>query len=70
MGTAESFSAMFLKGDNFRDFLFAYLEDEVFPNCSLLLKQRICSNRSKFFALRVDYNLGRLHPNRSKFFSL
>ena len=31
MGTPPSFSTMFSKGDNFCDFLFAYLEDEVFP---------------------------------------
>ena len=31
MGTPPSFSAMFSKGDNFCDFWFAYLEDEVFP---------------------------------------
>ena len=30
MGTPQSFSAMFSKGDNFCEFLFAYLEDEVF----------------------------------------
>ena len=30
LGTSPTFSAMRLKGDNFRDFLFAYLEDEVF----------------------------------------
>ena len=29
MGTSLSFSAMFSKGDNFRDFLFDYLKDEV-----------------------------------------
>ena len=28
MGPPPSFSAMFSKEDNFRDFLFAYLEDE------------------------------------------
>ena len=39
MGTSPSFSAMFLKGDNFRDFLFAYLEDKVFPKWGLLLKE-------------------------------
>ena len=31
-----------LEGDNFHDFLFAFLEDEVFPKWSLLLKERIC----------------------------
>ena len=31
MGSLLSFSAMFSKGNNFRDFLFAYPENEVFP---------------------------------------
>ena len=31
MGTSPTFSARISKGDNFRDFLFAYLEDKVFP---------------------------------------
>ena len=31
MGTPQSFSAMFSKGDNCCDFLFVYLDDEVFP---------------------------------------
>ena len=29
---------MFLKGDNFLDFLFAYLQDKDFPNWGLVLK--------------------------------
>ena len=37
MGTPTSFSAMFSKGDNFQDFLFAHLEDEVFQKWGLLL---------------------------------
>ena len=32
MGTLPSLSAIFSKGDNFRNFLFAYQEDEVFQN--------------------------------------
>ena len=40
---------IFTKGNNkFSDFLFASLVDEA-PNRGLLLKGRICSNRSKFF---------------------
>ena len=54
MGVPPSFSAMFSKGDNFRDFLFAYLEDDVFPKWSLLLKERICSKGSKVFPLLDD----------------
>ena len=41
MGTPPSFSAMFSKGDNFFYFLFAYLEDKVFPKMGLLLKERL-----------------------------
>ena len=36
MGTPQSFPAMFSKGDNFRDFPFAYLEGAVFPKWNLL----------------------------------
>ena len=39
---------------NFCDFLFAYVEDVVFPKWGLLLKERICSSWSKFFSVRVD----------------
>ena len=42
-GCTSIFSAMFSKGDNFCDFLFAYLVDEVFPKCGLRLKESICS---------------------------
>ena len=51
MATPTSVSAMFSKGDNFNDSLFAYLEDEVFPKWGLLLKGTICSSGSKFFPL-------------------
>ena len=57
MGTPPSFSAMFSKGDNFCDSLFAYLEDEVFPKLGLLLKERIFSYGSKFCPLLDDSNL-------------
>ena len=56
MVTPASFSAMCSKGDNFPDFLFAYLQDEVFQKRDLLLKERICSEGNKFFSLRVDPN--------------
>ena len=39
LSTPPSFSAMFSKGDNSRDFLLAYLEEEVFPKWGLLLKE-------------------------------
>ena len=46
--TPSSFSTMFSKGDNFCDFLSAYLQDEIFLKWGLLLKERI---GSKFFSL-------------------
>ena len=49
--TPPSFSAMFSKGDDFHDFLFAYLEDKDFPKWGLLVKERICSDGSKSFSL-------------------
>ena len=50
MGTPTFFS-MFTKGENSHDFLIAYLEDEVFSKWGLLLKERICSDGSKFLPL-------------------
>ena len=52
--TPQSFSTIFSKGDNFHNFLFAYLEDKVFQKWDLLLKERICSSGSKFHSLRLD----------------
>ena len=54
MGTPLSISTMFSKGDKFRDFLSAYLQHEFFPKWGLLLRERICSDGSKFFSLIVD----------------
>ena len=53
-GYTAIFFSMFSKGGNFRNFPFAYLEDEIDPKWGLLLKERICSDGSKFFSLRVD----------------
>ena len=39
MGIPTSISALFSKGDNYCDFLFAYLEDEVLSKWGLLLKE-------------------------------
>ena len=39
MGTPSSFSAMFSKGDNFHDFLFAYMENENFKMGSILKRK-------------------------------
>ena len=49
MGKQPCFSAMFSKGDHFRDSQFAYLEDEVFPKWGLFLKKRICSDGANSF---------------------
>ena len=38
------------------DFLFAYLEDEDFAKRGLLLKERICSDGSKFFLSELTPN--------------
>ena len=51
MGTSSSFSAMFSRRDSFRDFLFAYMEDKVFPKLNLLLQERICLDERKLFRL-------------------
>ena len=50
-GYTSIYFAMFSKGDNFCDFLFAYLDDRVFPKRGLLLKERIWCDGSKFFPL-------------------
>ena len=36
---------------------FAYLDDVTLPKWGVLLKERICSQRSKFFPFRADLNL-------------
>ena len=55
---------MFLNGDNFSEFLFAFLKKEIFPKLGLLLNERICSDGSKFFSLRNDPNLGSSENDR------
>ena len=54
MGTSPFYSAIFMKGDNFYDFLFASLDKVTLSKWGLLLKKRICSYGSKFFSLIVD----------------
>ena len=55
VGTPLCFSAIFTKGtDNLHDTLFVSLLEGSFQKMGLLLKERICSCRSKFFPLRVD----------------
>ena len=46
MVTAPFFSANFTNGDNFCDFMFAYLDDRVPLKLDLLLKERIYIKRS------------------------
>ena len=38
MDMPPCFSASFIKGDNFRDFLFSYQEDEVFIGAGQILR--------------------------------
>ena len=41
-----------MKENNFYDFLFASLDDKARPKLGLLLMERICSWRSKFFSFK------------------
>ena len=52
--TPPCFFRHFPKGNNFRDFLLAFLAVIALPNWSLLFKGRICSKRSKFLSLRAN----------------
>ena len=70
MGTPPSFSAMFSKGDNSPNFLFSNLKDEVFPKWGLLLKEKNCSDESKFFPLRDDPNLYGRHMKMTELLAL
>ena len=49
--TSPSFFCLVFKGDNFCNFLFAYLEKEMSTKLGLLLKEKNCSHWSKFFLL-------------------
>ena len=55
-GYTSIYILSFYKGDNFCGFLFSSLEGEALLKWGLLIKERICSSRSKFFPLRVDPN--------------
>ena len=44
----------FTKGNTCHDVLIATLDNEVLTKWGLLLKERICSQRSKFFHFRID----------------
>ena len=46
--TSIFFSAIFSKADNFRDFLYAYLEEEVYPVWVLLLRKEMGANSFLF----------------------
>ena len=53
--TASSiYFASFSYGNNFCDFQFAFLVEEILQKMGILLKKRICSYRSKFIPLRAD----------------
>ena len=56
MDITPNFFCHFSKDYNFSYFSFASLGNETLSKISLLLKERICSWRSKFFPLRVDSN--------------
>ena len=51
------FSAIFTKGNNFCDFLFASLDDKAYLKLGLLLKEGICCQRSKLFPIRHNSHL-------------
>ena len=53
-GTPPCFTFIFINGNNNCDFLLASLDDVSVPIWGQLLKERICSFRSKFFPSRVD----------------
>ena len=46
MSTAPCFPASFAKENNFRDFLFAFLDNAALSKHGLFLKERICSLKS------------------------
>ena len=48
------FQQFFAKGNNFCDFLFAFLADVVLLNWGLLLQEKIFSKKSKFSPLKVN----------------
>ena len=53
--TLMFFFSIFMKGKNFCDFLFASWETNPVQKGVYSYKKRICSCRSKFFSVRVDY---------------
>ena len=58
MGTPKCFSNIFLNEGNLYDFQFTSPDEKAFQKRVLLLKERICSYRSKFFPLKVDPSWG------------
>ena len=63
------YSSMFfchvLKGDNYRDFLFASLGDETPSIKVLLLKERICFSLRKFFLIKSWHQFDRESKNEN-----
>ena len=51
-GNSFSVFSIFSKGNKFCNFLFATVGDIALPKWGQLLKERICSFKSKFFPLR------------------
>ena len=66
MCTLPCFPAIFTKGDNFRDFLFAYLEDEIFQKRDLLLKEGTgpIGTNSFFYEMAPFYMAGNNENDR------
>ena len=54
MGALSRFSTISDKGDNFCDFLFAFLYTHPLLKRGLLLKERICSPWEQIFPFSVD----------------
>ena len=47
---------MFLKGDNFRDFLFASLDEKALRNMGVALKGKYFLRVKKFYPVRIGIN--------------
>ena len=56
MDTLPCFTVTFSEGDNFCDFLFAFLDKEALPEWGQILKKTICSQGSKLIPLRLDFH--------------
>ena len=59
MDVSPCFSAIIKKVNNFSELLFDFLDNHALPKWGLLLKERICSCKSKFFLLKAGPTLRR-----------